>query len=223
MKATNETPTGHTYSALQHAYDYFNDALFEGELKSCLITLQRKDKRSLGYFWAQRFAEVRGKQYTDEIAMNPQRFTTASLPEVLSTLVHEMVHLWQFHHGKASRKGYHNKEWGAKMKEIGLHPSNTGEAGGKETGQQMTHYIVKNGAYDDAVKALLKQKFALKWGEIAVAAGGDDDEGDGDGDGKNKSNRVKYTCAGCEANAWGKPELNIMCGDCEQHMEPTEG
>lgn len=214
-----ETPTTHTYAALQHAYDYFNDALFDGELKSCLITLQRKDKRSLGYFWPQRFAEVKGKQFTDEIAMNPQRFTVASLAEVLSTLVHEMAHLWQFHHGKPSRKGYHNKEWGSKMKEIGLHPSKTGEPGGKETGQQMTHYIIKGGEYDKACKQLLAAKFMLRWGEIVDSVS---DDGDEDGDDKNKSNRIKYTCPDCDVNAWGKPELNIMCGDCETHMQPAE-
>ncbi len=36
---------GHTrreYSAFERAYDYFNEALFKGELPGCLITLQRK-------------------------------------------------------------------------------------------------------------------------------------------------------------------------------------
>jgi hypothetical protein len=31
------------------------------------------------------------------------------------------------------------------MKEIGLHPSATGEPGGKETGKHMSHYIVSGG------------------------------------------------------------------------------
>ena len=33
----------------------------------------------------------------------------------------------------------------------------------------------------------------------------------------NKSNRLKYTCGGCpKVNVWGKPSLNIVCGDCGQ-------
>lgn len=30
----------------------------------------------------------------------------------------------------------------------------------------------------------------------------------------NRSNRLKYTCPGCSANAWGKPGLRLICGDC---------
>jgi hypothetical protein len=36
-----------------------------------------------------------------------------------------MVHLWQHHHGKPSRTGYHNKEWATMMKAVGLIPSDT--------------------------------------------------------------------------------------------------
>ena len=48
-------PTHQTYSELQHAYDHFNQALFGGQLPSCLITLQR-EKRSYGYFSSKRFS-----------------------------------------------------------------------------------------------------------------------------------------------------------------------
>ena len=73
-----------------------------------------------------------------------------------STLAHEMAHAWQYHFGKPSAEaGYHNVEWGTKMEEIGLMPSNTGEPGGKRTGQQMTHYIVEDGPFAEAASDLL--------------------------------------------------------------------
>lgn len=31
---------------------------------------------------------------------------------------------------------------------------------------------------------------------------------------KSAKAKTKYTCAGCAVNLWGKPELNIVCGDC---------
>jgi predicted SprT family Zn-dependent metalloprotease len=210
---TAAKPTAQTYQALQTAYDHFNRELFGHQLPDCLITLQRKDKRMYGYFWASRFAETGGAGRTDEIAMNPQRFTAASIEAVLSTLAHEMAHLWQQHFGKPSRAAYHNKEWAAKMKAIGLQPSDTGAPGGKETGQRMTHYIVPGGAFAIACGALLSDGFRLAWGEVIDAAQ-DDDEDD-----KNKSNRVKYTCPGCGVNAWGKPDLALICGDCEERFE----
>lgn len=36
---------------------------------------------------------------------------------------------------------------------------------------------------------------------------------------ENKSNRIKYTCSMCETNIWGKPDLNVMCGDCNVAFE----
>jgi len=37
-----------------------------------------------------------------------------------------MVHQWQQHHGKPGRRGYHNKQWAAKMNSVGLVPTHTG-------------------------------------------------------------------------------------------------
>ena len=36
---------------------------------------------------------------------------------------------------------------------------------------------------------------------------------------RNTSNRIKYCCPSCQAAVWGKPELNILCGDCYVHFE----
>jgi hypothetical protein len=47
---------------------------------------------------------------------------------ILSTLVHEMVHVWQETYGNPSRRGYHNRQWAEKMREVGLQPSSTGLA-----------------------------------------------------------------------------------------------
>ena len=40
----------------------------------------------------------------------------------------------------------------------------------------------------------------------------------------NKSLRVKYRCGGCAApvNVWGKPGLNLICGDCGEDMEAED-
>jgi hypothetical protein len=128
-------PTAKTYAALNQAFDFFNVRLFAGELPPCLVTLQRKNK-AYGYFAGGRFGSKDGTEITDEIALNPSHFKSRTDEQSLSTLAHEMTHLWQHHFGKPSRSGYHNKEWAAKMHAIGLHPSDTGRPGGKETGQQ---------------------------------------------------------------------------------------
>lgn len=224
-------PTQEAYEELQQAYDWFNKTLFGGTLPPCLITLQR-NKRTFGFFYGSRFVN-RQSLKTDEIAINPAFFAVRSAEDVLSTLVHEMVHLWQYHFGKPGRRGYHNKAWGMKMKEIGLHPSHTGQPDGKETGEQMTHFILADGAYIKACRGLLATRFALSWydrfpaqvGHIAPSGGGveislapvdavrgldvitDPVEPD-------RSNRHKYQCPECGINAWAKPNLHLVCGAC---------
>ena len=211
-------PTKQTYNELQEAYDYFNIRLFNGELPNCLLTLQRKSGRVYGFFAPERFSNAVGNSKTDELAMNPMHFHKRSIEDVLSTLAHEMVHVWQAHYGKPGRRGYHNKEWGRKMMQIGLLPSNTGKPGGKTTGEQMSHYIESNGLFDSVGKGFLARGFRLSWAE-----GGQEIEPETTtievgkkNKPQNKSNRYKYTCIKCRNNAWGKLNLKIFCGVCMQ-------
>jgi predicted SprT family Zn-dependent metalloprotease/ribosomal protein S27E len=154
-------PTHQTYSELQQAYDHFNEALFDGKLPHCLITLQR-EKRTVGYFSAARFASLEGAT-TDEIAINPSYFAVVPLVETMQTLVHEMAHLWQQHFGQPGRGRYHNEEWAQKMESIGLMPSSTGQPGGKRTGDMMADYPVAGGRFLAACESLLTSDFSLSW------------------------------------------------------------
>lgn len=139
-------PTMQMYTFVQDAYDFFNDRLFNGQLPACLLTLQR-DSNVMGYFSSNRWQQGSGKTQVHEIALNPSFFITHRPLELMQTLVHEMVHLWQHEFGKPSQRTYHNKEWADKMESIGLMPSSTGEPGGKRTGQKMSDYPIKNGAF----------------------------------------------------------------------------
>ena len=157
-------PTSDTYDNLLHAYKFMNEHLFEGVLPICLITLQR-EKNSYGYFCGNKFLNHDNSKKTNEIALNPQYFRSPGRDDmhVISTLVHEMCHLWQHHYGKPGRSRYHNKEWAEKMITIGLIPSSTGEAGGNTTGDHMSHYIDNNGPFVVAFKDLKIQGFFLQW------------------------------------------------------------
>jgi hypothetical protein len=61
--------------------------------------MQRKNK-TYGYFAGDRFGTLDGEEITDEIALNPSHFRERTTEQSLSTLVHEMVHLWQHHRGE---------------------------------------------------------------------------------------------------------------------------
>jgi predicted SprT family Zn-dependent metalloprotease len=200
------TPTAGTYSTFNEAFAHFNEVLFGAELPDVLITMQRS-RRSRGYFSAQRFAHRRRTEIIDEIALNPAAMQDRSDRDIASTLAHEMSHLWQQHFGKPSRGGYHNKEWAAKMHEIGLSPSDTGKPGGKCTGQQVSHYIVDGGPFDQAWANLAQAGFKFDYHDRPT--------NDPEAVCKRK---VRYACAVCSIHVWGKPDLRIICHDCNEPM-----
>jgi len=204
-------PTTQTYTSLTTGYDFFNKELFHNGLPSCLITIQRH-KGAYGYFSGDRFARTTNpKEVTDEIALNPTHFATRKPIDVLATLAHEMVHAWQHHIGKPPRKGYHDKAWATKMREIGLIPTDTGEVGGKETGQKMMHVINENGRFAQVATILLRDHPAILY---------HDRYNESDKTRKKKAaSKTKYTCPECGLNAWAKPEAPLVCGDCKAVME----
>lgn len=160
---TTARPTGQAYDELQAAFDHYNLALFEGALPPCLITMQR-EKRTYGYFSSKRFVHSRSAEKTvDEIALNPAYFAISPLLEILQTLVHEMVHLWQHRFGDPGRRAYHNAQWAEKMQSIGLMPTNTGKPGGRTTGEKMSDYPIEGGPFLAATDALLGRGFQISW------------------------------------------------------------
>lgn len=211
--------TGQEYTALEHAYDWFNVQLFGSTLPPCLLTLHRK-AHSRGYFARERFAHRMDAHGTaDELALNPDTFGGRSDKEILSTLMHEMVHCWQRHFGTPGRGGYHNREWAAKMRAIGLMPSDTGTAGGKQTGQCMTHYILPDGPFDQTAEALLTTGFCLHWQSGPLGLQHEPPSVLGP-QRRSLRSKTKYRCPACGQNAWAKPTASLLCGVCRCPMTP---
>lgn len=199
------------YVTLQSAFDFFNRELFAGKLPQVLITFQRH-ANSRGYFCSNRFMARDGNVKVHEIALNPDNFHDRTDKQIFSTLVHEMVHQSQEEAGTAPKSAYHNKAWADEMETVGLMPSDTGKEGGKRTGQRVTHYIIEGGAFDKACDKLLAKGARLSW-QSSHGNAADKKKAK-----QKKASKTKFTCHGCDANAWGKPDLNITCTECEMKM-----
>lgn len=203
-------PTTEMYGHFSHAYDFFNFVLFASSLPPCLITVQRH-RGAYGYFRGRRFESFDRARVTDEIALNPEHFAGRSDKDVLSTLGHEMVHLWQAHFGTPSRGGYHNREWAKKMTEIGLIPSDTGLPGGRQTGPRMTHVLEAGGAFDKAADDLIAKGFVVAFVDRNVRSRSAIGI-------QKKLSKSHYRCV-CGQNAWAKPGAEFDCRRCKSPLE----
>jgi len=240
-------PTVSFYTELQKAFDQFNNSLFDGKLPPCLITL-RSSHSVYGYHHTKRFVSPSG-EFLDELGLHPGFFTLRPVEEVLSTLVHEMVHHWQGHFGSPTRSNPHNREWGKKMKEIGLIPSNTALPGGKEVGRTMSHYIEPKGRFIQACREVIQSGFKIEWldrhaprhekdearYEKLKAAGIEvelsappSEQLPVTPEGASlivppspikEPSRVRYTCQKCSLKAWAAPDTSILCGNCQEALQ----
>ena len=115
------------------------------------------------------------------------------------------------------------------MESVGLMPSTTGAPGGKRTGQNMSDYPIENGVF---LKALdnMPDSYKLpfisiegerKYKSVSLHSGGATStlSEEQEAEPKPKKNKVKYTCPSCKVNVWGKPELNIFCGGCDERFQ----
>ena len=76
------------------------------------------------------------------------------------------------------------------MREVGLIPTDTGQPGGKDTGQKVTHNIEQGGRFDQACTAYLAADAAILYHDRA---------GDGEAATRKKkaASKTKYTCPAC--------------------------
>ena len=140
---------------------------------------------------------------------------------VFYVVAHEMAHQWQHHYGKPSRVGYHNAEWADKMQSLGLRPTRDGTPEGKVTGQRVGHLIIQGGPFDIAARQLMSRRFVLSWYD-RLAEMSEISSGRGGGSAAlaepTAGKRFKFTCPTCQANAWGRASLRLVCGDCNATM-----
>jgi hypothetical protein len=227
-KAPMKQPTPETYDILNKAFQELNRRFFRGELPPVLITFRRAP-RARAYYSPGRFFDKAQKvrkgdepRATGEIALDATFFAQRTDLETLSTLLHEMCHHWEWTcSGHTPTGGYHDKVWAAKMVEVGLIPTDTGELGGKMTGKAMTHIIAEGGKFAQIGADMIKAgRFHLTWADVAgrptVEPKGQEPKLATKGATKGQpiqvpGTRGKFTCPSCGANAWGKPSLRLTC------------
>ena len=210
-------PTQEIYRAFEDAYAFFNFELFGNRLPHCMLTLKKKRGSSGGRFVGDCWGDPSDHLLADEISLDPDFIRDDLLVEVLSTLVHKMVHLQQFHYGTPGARGYHNIEWAKLMNRVGLVPSSTGTSGGKEIGYRMSQYSSPAGPFDIAVTELVQSGFTFAW--LSRQQSKPLKKGQAERD-RRQSSRSLFICRCCGEIVQGKHGANIICGDCIAPMYP---
>ena len=200
--------TKQQFNALEELFNYYNNMLFGKELPACIVNFSESTSGN-GFFIAERW-KSKSEAPVHEICLNPNTMNRGN-DKWHSTLVHEMVHLWEKVNGTESRYNYHNRKWAKKMEAIGLMPSKTGNPGGAKTGRPMSHYIIKGGEFEIAFRkiasdSLMRLTLPLTPNRFFGAS---------------NKRKIKYVCK-CDTKVWGKAGLLISCMVCNKQLKPVK-
>lgn len=205
----NEQSLKPVIEKLENLFSIFDKKFYNDELQTPVITVS-PDTTSGAYGWctAWKAWKKAGEKDSGYYEINIcAEHLTRSFKELCSTMLHEMVHLWNLQNGvqDTSRGGtYHNKRFKAEAEKRGLkidqHP---------KYGWTVTKLNVEAEQFieqmDDTSFSLYRDSAAkLKAKKTS------------------KSSSRKYVCPCCGCIVRATKQVHIMCGDCEMEFEEEE-
>ena len=201
--------TSRTAGYLEKIFRALNQDSFGGEIEEPIITL-KKTPSAYGHVtesdtWLRKGESVR------ELNISTN-YLTRPIEDIVATMIHEMVHLWNMQHGikDTSRSySYHNEKFRDEAEKHMIHIEKDEKYGWTITSptDELLEYILEKG-----------------WSEISMNEGIDLSDLFGKGTAKppkstgTKSNSRKYQCPKCKNSVRATKCVNIKCGDCDETM-----
>ncbi|BAZ51128.1 hypothetical protein NIES4103_37510 [Nostoc sp. NIES-4103] len=189
---------------LNKIYIYLNRYLFENKLEDDIVLVLSYKLKTEGLFLHDKWDGSEQKTY-HEISID-ENLLNENQEYWLAVLVHQMVHLWQYMHGRNKPpKHYHNEEFVNKMEGIGLKIN---------SGYSNEQSINTDGEFQQVVQKLIdneKELLLLKPRNAQVQLAT-----------SKNGKKFKYSCPDCNVSVWGKFGLSIDCGVCKKSMELQE-
>lgn len=219
MKETIKT--SRTAGYLEKIFRAVNADWFGGELEEPIITIQ-STPRAYGHVTVSKIWKRKGEQ-RHELNIGAETLQRP-IEEVVATIVHEAVHLYNLAHGvqDCSRGGsYHNKRFKEEAERRGL---------------VISHHPTYGWTITEPSEALIDYIIAQGWSEIQVnrgggwtpppSAGGKAGNGGtqtgGSTEPPKRSSTRKYVCPCCKQSIRATKAVNIICGDCMEKMEVAD-
>lgn len=209
MKET--VKTSRTAGYLEKIFRALNNRYFDNQLEEPIITLQ-STPRAYGHCSTQKIW-LRGDIESFEINIGAGDLDRP-IENVVSTLLHECVHLWNIQTGvkDTSRAGaYHNKKFKAAAEARDLHISYDPRIGWSITKptDNLIEFIFEQGW--ENIRMNRNEGFS-------VAGVGTPLRGLGGSVGRSGSNSRKYQCPCCGNSVRATKAVNIACLDCGVQM-----
>jgi hypothetical protein len=195
---------------LHKAFDLLNERYYEGKLPQVVIAVQAKGKtQAYGWFTVGKVWETATEE-KHEITITAE-FLNREYIEIMRTLHHEMIHLYCHTNGiKDTSRGstYHNKNFRIESEARGFYYENNSP----DTKYGWSFSSLTDDAKNEIeAMNINKEAFTLARKDFATGAKQ-----------KKKSNIVKWVC-GCNVIIRSsKPEINVICGDCETQFEKQD-
>ena len=196
------------YTSLISIYNSMNTEFFNGELPDVILMLDYSRETVAGFFQHERFTEKGSGNKKSVISLNPDIFKEKEEERSCSTFLHEMCHCWEYYCTQTRPKGgYHDSVWSKKMEELGLKPVFLNSHRTK-----VTHEVVPEGHFTTWFQGLQeKEGIFILLADLQLKSAFEH---------KGKyTKKTKYVCPGCNSVVWGRPGLQVTCGDCGEAFE----
>ena len=216
MKQTVKTSRAAGY--LEKMFRALNDHYFNGEIEEPIITIQSTPRAygqvTISKAWHKANGDERHELNIDAGTLD------RPIEDVTATLLHEMVHLSNLQTGvqDCSRGGtYHNKRFKAAAEACDLQIDYDPRIGWSVTSptEKLLDFIVAQG-WEDI-------RMGRMDGYVSRGTGSGANSGNTEPPKPKKTSSTrKYICPKCRMSVRATREVNLICGDCLQKMEPAE-
>ena len=202
---------------LNKIFDLLNAEFFENALSRPTITIQSTPK-AFGHFSLREDTWISKVGGTHEINIGAGTLARP-IEEVAATLLHEMVHYYNYEHGvqDCSRGNtYHNRKFKEAAEAHGLTVEHSNKYGWSQTepSDALLDFVLENDLTDILINRNEYNGFQI------TGTGAHSGTPTGNTTPKKSSSR-KYICPCCGMSIRATKEVNISCLDCNSKMIPA--
>lgn len=211
------TKTSRLAGQLEKLFRMLNEDMFGGQLEQPIITIQ-STPRAYGHYSVSPIWTVNGEELRHEINIGAGSLANRPIEEVVSTLLHEMVHYYDdcvLHVVDCSNGGhYHNAKFKATAESVGLIVTKSDKYGWAHTApsDSLIEWILDHDIEEIRINRNESTGIRITGGNNAANGGVSVTTT------TTKPHNYRYECPCCHAVARSGKPLRLICADCMELM-----